>query len=311
MSRNTFEQVTKEKPCAICGKSDWCRRLVKYHLCMRVQSDRPLEKGGWLHQRNGDFSGVKVPPRKPAVSEEELDRKWRPVAERAHRAGYSELPRLADSLGVALAPLVELMVGHTMLDGSPCWTFPERSAAGHIIGITRRFASGKKLQYRGSRRGLTYAESSFRAPGPIWIAEGGSDVAAGLSLGMFVIGRPNNTGGAKMLADLLQARRRRIIVLGENDRKSDLYVRQSHPNHQDGCRGCDKCWPGLHGAREVARQLGRLLDRRIEWMLPPDGIKDLRDYLSRLSVLEWPRYASQIRRGKLPRPSQRSDGADS
>jgi hypothetical protein len=270
---------------------------------MRVESDRPVQKGGWLHGRGEEFAAAELPQKPEPISDDELERKWSPVADMARARGIGKLPDLAEQLGVSIYPLVALGVGYGEVQGRNCWTFPEKNARGQVINILRRMADGKKLSCKGARRGLIYSDVSFYGRGPVWIVEGSSDTAAGLTLGMCVVGRPNNAGGATMLAELLEPhRRRKIIVLGEHDRKPPLAVRQKHPTHSDNCNGCDKCWPGLHGAQVVSRQLTIFLNRQVGYMLPPSGIKDLREYINRIPCMEWPRYATQIRRGKLPSP---------
>jgi hypothetical protein len=59
-----------------------------------------------------------------------------------------------------------------------CWTFPERDAKEHIVGLVRRYGDGRKKSAVGSRRGLTIPEEWHKVPGPILIVEGASDVLA-------------------------------------------------------------------------------------------------------------------------------------
>ena len=99
-------------------------------------------------------------------------------------------------------------------------------------------------------------------PDPILIAEGASDVLAGRAMGLNVIGRPSNTGGVEQGAQA--CRNRQVIVLGENDRKPDGR------------------WPGREGAELVARNLEAAWDRPVPVAFPPEGIKDLRDWVRHL-----------------------------
>jgi hypothetical protein len=85
-----------------------------------------------------------------------------------------------------------------------------------------------------------------------------SDTATLLAHGLSAIGRPSSKGGAKILANLLQDIDREIIVIGENDQKSD------------------GGWPGRDGAQAVAQELADRLKRDIQWALPPNGSKDVR-----------------------------------
>ena len=46
-----FHKVSRSEPCPVCGKPDWC--VVSNDggtaICMRVESDRPHDRGGWVH----------------------------------------------------------------------------------------------------------------------------------------------------------------------------------------------------------------------------------------------------------------------
>lgn len=46
-----WPEVTRDAPCLICGKPDWCTVSPDggARRCMRVESDRPQPTGGWLH----------------------------------------------------------------------------------------------------------------------------------------------------------------------------------------------------------------------------------------------------------------------
>jgi hypothetical protein len=90
------------------------------------------------------------------------------------------------------------------------------------------------------------------------IPEGPSDVLALTAMGIAAIGRPSNTGGVEMLAQLLAdlPAERAIVVLGEYDPKPDGK------------------WPGRDGAVKVAEELAARLGRTVFWALPPGGIKD-------------------------------------
>lgn len=96
-------------------------------------------------------------------------------------------------------------------------------------------------------------------PDPVYVPEGASDTAAALSRGWAAVGRPSNVAAAPHLAALLRGRR--VIVVGENDRK---------PNGK---------WPGRDGARTTAAKLAHEWGlASVEWMLPPDDFKDLREW---------------------------------
>src|SRR5262249_24910034 len=92
------------------------------------------------------------------------------------------------------------------------------------------------------------------------------------AIGEHAVGRPNNTGGAEQIAELLSGlpehKRPKVIVLGEYDPTA---------------RGT---WPGRDGAVKVAGELQRLLGQGwvVRWAVPPQGSKDLRAWVNGLKL---------------------------
>lgn len=172
---------------------------------------------------------------------------------------------LASKLGVSVQSLEALRIGWYPGNNErpPWWAFPERDATGKAIGINRRFGDGQKKRQEGGSAGLTFTPGWDQQPGPALIVEGGSDVAAGLTMGLAIIGRPSADGGKRLLAELLRQipSDREIIVLGENDQKADGK------------------WPGRTGAVSVSTYVAKRLKRPVRWALPPEGYKDLRSCL--------------------------------
>jgi len=145
-------------------------------------------------------------------------------------------------------------------EGAPgCWTFPECDAQGRIVGAGLRWPTGCKGQMAGGRRGLILPLGWRELPDPVLIVEGPSDVLAGRAIGLNVIGRPSNSGGAELLAQV--CRHRSVIVLGENDRKPDGR------------------WPGKEGADAVAGKLSQAWGWPVPTALPPEGATDLRAWV--------------------------------
>jgi hypothetical protein len=164
---------------------------------------------------------------------------------------------LALSLELPPASLTSLAIGYCVTgphaDHGPCWTFPETDATGKVIGIMCRYVDGKKMCWPGSTRGLTIPIDWQKRPGPILCPEGASDTLALTALGLPAIGRPSNTGGVVLLATLFSSlpSDRQIIILGEYDPKDDGK------------------WPGRDGAVKTAIELGKRLNRPVQWALPP------------------------------------------
>ena len=49
MKPGKWIRVSKAAPCGICKKPDWCCRGEKGWCCMRVESARLFNNGGWYH----------------------------------------------------------------------------------------------------------------------------------------------------------------------------------------------------------------------------------------------------------------------
>jgi hypothetical protein len=145
-------------------------------------------------------------------------------------------------------------------EGEPgCWTFAEYDSQDRIVGVGLRWPAGHKGQLAGGRRGLILPADWRDLPDPVIVAEGPSDVLAGRAVGLNVIGRPSNSGGSELLAQV--CRHRQVIILGENDRR------------QDGR------WPGKDGAEAVARKLEADWCRPVPVAYPPPDRKDLRTWI--------------------------------
>ncbi|HDY89745.1 MAG TPA: hypothetical protein ENH82_16725 [bacterium] len=67
---------------------------------------------------------------------------------------------LADELGVSVNSLSKLGLGYHLMGYSHAFVIPERDGQGNIIGLMQRFADGKKLMVKGSKRGLIYEVNS-------------------------------------------------------------------------------------------------------------------------------------------------------
>jgi hypothetical protein len=249
---------------------------------MRVQSDKPVKNGGHIHQLSEPLPAID-PPEKPPKKLSHVE--WRPIVERLCKCQPARIDTLAADLGVSRASLDMLRVGYGELAGTWCWTFPERGPDGKFTGITRRLVESQngttKKMAPGSRRGLTYADGWYGYTGPVFVVEGGSDTAAGLTLGLCVVGRPSNKGGVDQLADFLGGVDKVVYLIGERDRKThDDLAPVVQKQHWPRCTGCAKCWPGCHGARITARQLSKRLRCPVRVKLMPNGAKDLRAWLN-------------------------------
>jgi|GEM_PF-1761897 len=194
----------------------------------------------------------------------------------------SRLAGLSAKLGVSIEALKELECGWasgTELERVKAWgsgwtnrwrdkgafSFPERDETGNVVGFCFRLENGNKgaakAEVTGWRRGVVVPKDLPSRAGAVYIVEGASDVAALTTVGIAAVGRPSNAMGAEIIAGNPALAGRDLLVLGENDRKSDGQ------------------WPGREGARKVAGQLAEKLGHAVCWALPPGEAKDARSWL--------------------------------
>ena len=281
-----WKSVSREKPCPVCGKPDWCRvadgdRLVtckrstasagRYQLVKLAPAGGAvfrLDDGltGWIHQPRL----VVTKPQK-AIAKPDRPVLWGDQAKGWQQAAGNQVQLLADQLGVSVASLRSQGCGWD--DSRHCWTFPARDGDGQVIGIAQRLQKprlnreGKtitKAMVTGSRQGLFFDPSAWsQGSGPILLVEGPTDTAAAVTMGLAAVGRPSNRGGIDHLAQLLRGipADRPVVVVGENDQKPDGN------------------WPGRDGAVSTATQLAKAMHRPILWAIVPDTAKDTRDFL--------------------------------
>ncbi len=293
----------KSDPCPICGHKGWCgRREDGLVLCKRPSS--PPETAGYIYKglaqdgvtamyveegKEHRSSCSHPPARRDSITQPTVSAENLFADHQAAMAAMTPTLRssLAAELGLPESSLSELAVGwsdearhHANRDVAGAYVFPEHDGQGRMIGASYRFHAakvagltnadgepiGNKSSPAGLRRGLTLPISWRDMPEPVLIVEGASDVLAARAVGLSAIGRPNNSGGVECLTQI--CRHRRVIILGENDRKSDGR------------------WPGKQGAESVARRLEAQWQRPVHIAYPPEGIKDLREWVCNL-VPDW------------------------
>ncbi|QDU23585.1 hypothetical protein [Urbifossiella limnaea] len=305
--REGWIRVSKSQPCPVCKKPDWCMVAPDGNaaICQRVEkgSTKPCGDGGWLHRltRASTRPGPQGARKGRTVTTD-----WTALAgRRAAELNPARRNDLARTLGLPADALdaLPLLGFHNDARGA-YYTFPEANAGGTVVGLNRRFADGTKKALPGSKRGLTLPAGWRERPGPVFVVEGPTDAAAMTAAGLSAVGRPSNTGGVAHLAELfgdLDAGRS-VVVVGENDRKASGE------------------WPGRTGAESVARGLAGRLGRAVQWALPPEGAKDVREWLTASAPGEtpWPDRGVELGRrlvaaavGIDPPPTTTADGSRS
>lgn len=276
-----WERSTEERPCPVCGKPDWCTRSPDGRMFKCERRTAPpsgfrlieLRDAGGLYA-DADRRDQTGPMRSRGDSQQRHD--WRTVALRLHAAvSRGQLTDLASSLGVRVDPLdllgvgwatkIELRAlgagGRNWSDDYPdgAFSFPEYDGAGVVVGLSFRDRTGRKGGPAGGGRGLILPTNLADLTDPVFVVEGASDVAALLSIGITAVGRPSNATGAAELAS--QLRGRDVRIAGENDRKPD------------------GLWPGREGAETVAEDLADAWQKPVPYVMPPEGVKDVREWL--------------------------------
>ncbi len=213
-----WKAVCRTEPCEICGYTKWCSRSGDVVRCMKVSEPPP----GWRIVKRCRDRGVVFGPldrnRRPPHSARPKERPritppdWAAMYSRfTKNLRPGRLAMLAGQLGVCESSLLDLGVGW---DGH-AYTFPMRAAGGAIIGIRRRFPDGRKRAVKGSRNGL-FLPNNRPDEGMLFIAEGESDTAALLDLGVTVIGRPGCGQCIDFCLDLVSGRD--VVIVADNDR---------------------------------------------------------------------------------------------
>lgn len=235
-----------------------------------------------LFSGNADDSDRITPikRRRPARPEwPAVDPKWANFAKAAYYEAASQPLRmraLAERFGSTLDVLKDMRVSwlnamQVMPFGSPhrreAYVFPERNGKGEVVGLVFRYADNSKKAAKGSRRGLTIPRSVLdgkHKSGSIFVVEGASCVAAVMAAGGAAVGRATNYSDidCEYLAHLLSDHEGEIVIVGENDEKTDGK------------------WPGKIGAQRTANKLAKLLSRSVQVAMPPEGFKDAREWLT-------------------------------
>ena len=212
-----WTRATRERPCPICGKFDWCMIATNgsVAICPRTErgSKKYLDGSGYLHVVNGsipmperkDEQGAELPEHNLVLSS--LANKMMSACADDRVSGLSE------SLGVSTASLRMLRVGWSA--NSDAFSFPMYRAGQRVIGIRLRSMAGKKWAVKGSRQGL-FMPVAWSAPRKgILICEGPTDTAAMLSLGFNAIGRPSAMGSHAMVEEAVAGHS--VCIISDSD----------------------------------------------------------------------------------------------
>ena len=286
-SRREWKDVTPRNPCPICGKKRYCtvNQTSGVIMCHYVSAGAfhskttALGDEAHFHYPDGHDPSVNqrpyIAPKSPNTNAQYLTVKQVTDIHKQsleHDSLSLKIQRLSEQWKINPDALKALGIGF----GNGFFYFPERNEKLEVIGISTRSESPdadgkiKKRMVSKTRRGLTYAPDTLDREGDILLVEGGSDTAVLHHLGFCVFGRPNNMAGMvyndlykneqlPLLPPLLEDHtHRRIIAIGENDKREDGR------------------WAGRTGAKSIAQNLANVLGVTTYWTLPPEEHKDVR-----------------------------------
>lgn len=232
---NIWPHVTKQNPCPICGKDDWCQIGDKAIKCMRIESLRPCKGGGWYHFQDDGVPHIVIPKKKSVqvipINIESTILFW------SSRKDHDALIHgLAFNLGVSIDSL--LLLGVVWAQQYDAYAFPMRDGLGNAVGIRLRNKEGKKWAVTGSRQGLFFAQS-IEWSDPVYICEGPTDTAAAMTIGLNAIGRPScNCSCEQLIIALHRIGARRVVIIADHDAPK-----------------ANGAMPGLDGARKLKKEL--------------------------------------------------------
>lgn len=255
--RTTWLRVSRERPCPVCEKCDWC--LVAADgtacICPRTESPRRCGDAGFLHRltdapRPDGPRRIVFPSRTAAPDLSALAAEYRAAATGERLATF------AADLGVSANSLASYGVGWAAR--YPAWAFPMTDlTGGKVSGIRLRPPTGNKFSERGGKEALFVPDGMALDDDVLLVTEGATDAVAAHTIGFLnAVGRASCTGGTAHLVALVRLRRPpRVVVVADNDA------------------------PGIRGAETLAPALA-LHVRDVRVVAPPGGTKDVRAWVA-------------------------------
>jgi len=303
---NTWQSATRSRQCPVCGKTKCSFSKDGVVLvCWRgnggagVTDDQgvlwrykgPTQTQGVIYVVDGHGDGIRARTERQAERRLTGSAAWTSRADRYYNDQHADHRRnqLAAHLGVSLRSLEGLSVGWknptpAYVEGA--WTYPQRSASAAVVSVGLRLVKpidGPRDRQRydtdgttSSTHGLIFIPGRWLThDGPVYSVEGMTDTAALDSLKFDVVGHPGNSPKGKLLFELVALLRRVpsdrwIVIVAERD---------GDPNDNNS--------PGRRGASDKARALAQHLDRDVGVILPPDGLKDSREWTRHRVAGDW------------------------
>jgi len=282
-----MERVSDLNRCPICDHPDGCLYALdgSAAICSRVKEgsiktvgEGPFS-GGYLHIIKSDFKPKSVRKKRPVninwntLCNCYVDAYLKPL----NKGLFSTLPPFP----IHITTLYAIEMGW---DGG-AYTFPVRNSDDQIIGIQRRFPDGTKAMVSGSKLGIFIPRLNWsnlmNDDCPLFICEGVSDLATALDMGLYAIGRANcQTGKGYIIKFCIKKRPQRVVIIADND---EAKIRPDGSVYYPGQEGAKAL--GLHLSQ--GHKLFTVTRPDIKVVVPPTGIKDLRQWREKGLLLDW------------------------
>ena len=183
---------------------------------MRVESDRPMENGGFLHLNPDADKALyihKNEPSKPTID-------WKAkFAEWGMSTTVDKVIAHGESLGVD--PMALKLLGIAWAEEHRAWAYPMCDGTGKVTGARIRNEHSDKWAHPGSRQGLFIPEMEHRWR--MFVAEGPTDTAAALTIGLYCIGRPSCNGCEQMVVDMCKwLWIKEVVIIADRDTPGQL-----------------------------------------------------------------------------------------
>lgn len=231
LPRDHYARVSRSRPCPICEKPDWCllARDGSHAICARVAVGGVFcGEPGWKH----DLTNA-TPTTIPGHVREKAQFDASAYAIAFERAiTTDQLADLSADLGVSVESLRRLRTGWCTEHDAPAFPMWQR---GQICGIRIRTRDAK-FCIRDSTNGF-FLPRGVDGSEDLYIVEGPTDTAAGLDLGLDIIGKPNATACTdELLRYLLAKQPETVVFIGENDEPDRFGKRAGVDGPREQCR---------------------------------------------------------------------------
>lgn len=248
----TWERVSAQKKCPICGKPDWCSISSDGTavICPRIEegSRKYIDGSGYLHILK-ETEDWKKELSKPITRQlPEHNEVIAIIARKLARSITEErVSVLSENLGVSVDSLKRLNVGFSPQQDA--YSFPMLRMGNRLLGVRMRNMQGKKWAIKGSKQGL-FIPNKLSGKGGLVICEGPTDTACMLDMKFDAIGRPSCNSGTDLICEFVKGRH--IAIMAD----------------------CDG--PGLDGAERLASALTQCC-KSVTVAVPP--AKDVREFV--------------------------------